>query len=137
GGVRRRRSRRTGIRHEHRRFGREPEALKAANKGRGTMFRARALMSLALGAVLALAAGEAAAQAGWPSRPIRFTVPLPPGGANDLLARVFAERLQTNLGQPVIVENKQGAGGDVGTASFATEPRSGCSLTVRSDTPHT
>ena len=74
----------------------------------------RILVASSLGALLAFSAGEAPAQQ-WPSRPIRFTVPLPPGGANDLLARVFAERLQPVLGQPVVVENKPGAGGNVGT----------------------
>jgi len=91
-------------------------------------------MTLALGAVLALPLGETAAQATWPSRPIRFTVPLPPGGANDLLARVFAERLQTNLGQPVIVENKPGAGGNVGTEFVAKQPADGHSLLLSSNT---
>jgi tripartite-type tricarboxylate transporter receptor subunit TctC len=91
-------------------------------------------MTLALGAVMALPAGEAAAQAAWPNRPIRFTVPLPPGGANDLLARVFAERLQANLGQPVIVENKPGAGGNVGTEFVAKQPGDGYSLLLSSNT---
>jgi len=82
---------------------------------------------------LALAAGEATAQT-WPSRPIRFTVPLPPGGANDLLARVFAERLQATLGQPVVVENKPGAGGNVGTEFVARQPADGYSLLLSSNT---
>ncbi|HMG60098.1 MAG TPA: tripartite tricarboxylate transporter substrate binding protein [Burkholderiales bacterium] len=81
-----------------------------------------------------LPADEAAAQAAWPSRPIRFTVPLPPGGANDLLARVFAERLQANLGQPVVVENKPGAGGNVGTEFVARQPADGYSLLLSSNT---
>jgi tripartite-type tricarboxylate transporter receptor subunit TctC len=95
---------------------------------------ARILIALALSAVLALPAGEATAQAGWPSRPIRFTVPLPPGGANDLLARVFAERLQANLGQPVVVENKPGAGGNVGTEFVARQAPDGYSLLLSSNT---
>jgi tripartite-type tricarboxylate transporter receptor subunit TctC len=98
------------------------------------VFAVRVLMTLALGAVLALPAGDATAQAGWPNRPIRFTVPLPPGGANDLLARVFAERLQANLGQPVVVENKPGAGGNVGTEFVAKQPGDGYSLLLSSNT---
>jgi len=97
------------------------------------MFAARALTTLALSAVLALPTGETVAQT-WPSRPIRFTVPLPPGGANDLLARVFAERLQANLGQPVVVENKPGAGGNVGTEFVAKQPADGYSLLLSSNT---
>jgi tripartite-type tricarboxylate transporter receptor subunit TctC len=98
------------------------------------MFEARVLIALVLGTVLALPSGKATAQAGWPSRPIRFTVPLPPGGANDLLARVFAERLQANLGQPVVVENKPGAGGNVGTEFVARQPADGYSLLLSSNT---
>ena len=97
------------------------------------MFAARVLTTLALSAVLALPTGETVAQT-WPSRPIRFTVPLPPGGANDLLARVFAERLQANLGQPVVVENKPGAGGNVGTEFVAKQPADGYSLLLSSNT---
>ena len=82
---------------------------------------------------LAVAAGEAAAQT-WPSRPIRFIVPLPPGGANDLLARVFAERLQNTLGQPVVVDNKPGAGGNVGTEFAAKQPSDGHTLLLSSNT---
>jgi len=78
-------------------------------------------------------AGEAPAQQ-WPSRPIRFTVPLPPGGANDLLARVFAERLQPVLGQPVVVENKPGAGGNVGTEFVGKAGADGYSLLLSSNT---
>ena len=97
------------------------------------MFTLRAWIAVVLSTGLALAAGEAAAQT-WPSRPIRFTVPLPPGGANDLLARVFAERLQANLGQPVVVENKPGAGGNVGTEFVAKQPGDGYSLLLSSNT---
>ena len=82
---------------------------------------------------LAVAAGEAPAQT-WPSRPIRFVVPLPPGGANDLLARVFAERLQNTLGQPVVVDNKPGAGGNVGTEFAAKQPADGHTLLLSSNT---
>jgi len=93
----------------------------------------RILVASSLGALLAFSAGEAPAQQ-WPSRPIRFTVPLPPGGANDLLARVFAERLQPVLGQPVVVENKPGAGGNVGTEFVGKQAPDGYSLLLSSNT---
>jgi len=97
------------------------------------MFTSRIWVAVALTAGLAVAAGEAAAQT-WPSRPIRFVVPLPPGGANDLLARVFAERLQNTLGQPVVVDNKPGAGGNVGTEFAAKQPADGHTLLLSSNT---
>src|SRR6267142_5228143 len=99
------------------------------------MLRERILTVLTLGAVLAAPTGEALAQsAAWPNRPIRFIVPLPPGGANDLLARVFAERLQPVLGQPLVVENKPGAGGNVGTEFVGKQAPDGYSLLLSSNT---
>jgi tripartite-type tricarboxylate transporter receptor subunit TctC len=92
------------------------------------------LLTLLSGAILVgLAPGTATAQA-WPSRPIRFIVPLPPGGANDILARLFAERLQASLGQPVIVENKLGAGGNIGTDFVAKQPADGYTMLLSSNT---
>jgi len=68
--------------------------------------------TLLAAAILAPAAARAQ---GWaPSRPIRFVVPFPPGGATDVVARVLAERMSEKLGQPVTVENRTGAGGNVG-----------------------
>ena len=72
-------------------------------------------------------AGTARAQA-WPSRSIRVIVPYPPGGANDFTARVYAERLPALLGQPTVVENKAGAGGEIGAALVASGPADGYTL---------
>jgi tripartite-type tricarboxylate transporter receptor subunit TctC len=96
----------------------------------------RKIVSLAaLAAGLALHIGTPYAQTGnWPNRPIRFIVPLPPGGANDLLARVFSEKLQPILGQPVVVENKPGAGGNVGTEYVGHQPADGYTLLLSSNT---
>ncbi|MCC6246712.1 MAG: tripartite tricarboxylate transporter substrate binding protein [Rubrivivax sp.] len=79
--------------------------------------RRRGFAALAAIAWAALAApGIAHAQgAAYPDRPVRFLVPYPPGGGTDVIARIVQERFQAALGQPVIIENKGGAGGSVGT----------------------
>ncbi|HEY7299060.1 MAG TPA: tripartite tricarboxylate transporter substrate binding protein [Xanthobacteraceae bacterium] len=58
-------------------------------------------------------AGSAGAQ-GYPTHPVRVVVPFPPGGVNDILARIVADKLQAKWGQPVVIENKTGAGGNIG-----------------------
>ncbi len=70
----------------------------------------------------------------WPTRPIKIIVPLTPGGSNDFLARLFAEQLQSRLGQPVVVENKPGAGGNVGTEFVAKQPADGYTILISSNT---
>lgn len=74
-----------------------------------------------------LAAGAAAAQ-GFPNRPIRLISPYPPGGANDLLARIIAPRLGESLGQQVVVENRAGATGNIGAELVARAPADGHTL---------
>jgi tripartite-type tricarboxylate transporter receptor subunit TctC len=89
---------------------------------------------LVLGLMSGLPPGTAQAQsAPWPSRPIHFIVPLTPGGANDILARVFAERLQPALGQPVVVENRPGANGNVASEITAAAAPDGYTLLLCAD----
>jgi len=95
------------------------------------------LGGVALG-VLALAAISASpvlAQA-WPAKPIRLIVPYPPGGGNDNLARIFAVQLGTRLGQPVVVENKPGAGTLIGSEAAAKAAGDGYTLLLSSIVTH-
>ena len=68
----------------------------------------------ALGVAVALAASAALAQ-DWPAKPVRFIVPYPPGGGTDVIARIVQNRLSEGIGQPIVIENRGGAGGAVGT----------------------
>jgi tripartite-type tricarboxylate transporter receptor subunit TctC len=89
----------------------------------------------ALAAAVGLAAlTNAAAAADWtPNRPIRLIVPSTPGAGGDLTARLFSERLATGLGQPVIVDNKGGAGGIIGADAAAKSPPDGYTMVLGSD----
>lgn len=71
---------------------------------------------------------SAIAQTGYPSKPLTIVVPFPPGGTTDILARQIAQHLSTEIGQSVIVENKAGAGGNVGSAFVAQAPADGHTL---------
>jgi tripartite-type tricarboxylate transporter receptor subunit TctC len=70
------------------------------------------------------------AQDAYPVRPIRFILPFPPGGGTDILGRLLAERLAANLGQPVVTENRGGAGGNVGAEAAARAAPDGYTLVL-------
>ncbi|MBL6458008.1 tripartite tricarboxylate transporter substrate binding protein [Belnapia sp. T6] len=77
----------------------------------------------------------ARAQGGWPSRPIRLVIPYPPGGPNDIIARLYAQPMSAMLGQPVVIENRAGAGGIIGVDAVAKAPADGHALVVTSSGP--
>ena len=85
----------------------------------------RTILHLAAGAALAR---PALAQGTWPDRPIRWIVPFPPGGSTDLWARLMAEPMAAELGQPIVIDNRGGAGGLIGTEAAARATPDGYSM---------
>lgn len=80
-------------------------------------------------AILSLAAGSQSAWASdYPTRAVRWIVPYPPAGTTDVLARIMAQRLSETLGQPVVVENKPGAGNNIGTELVINSPADGYTM---------
>lgn len=73
-------------------------------------------------------ADDASAQGSYPDRPVKLIVTFPPGGATDTLARIIAQELQKETGQPFIVENRAGAGGNIGMEALARAPADGYTL---------
>jgi len=85
---------------------------------------------LLIGSLVAISCGAQPASALWPVKPIRILVPYPPGGSADLLARAVGRELSTQVAQPVIIENRPGAGTVVGTLAAAKAPGDGYTLLV-------
>ena len=92
------------------------------------------ITSLALLAALPVLLGSipARAQENFPTRPIRFIVPFAPGGPSDIVARIMAPRMQATLGQPVVVENRVGAGGVTGVEAAVRAPADGYTISIAS-----
>lgn len=87
----------------------------------------RRLLSLALASFLAAALSptQALAQGAYPNKPVRFVVPYPPGGGTDVIARIVQGKLQEQLGQTIVIENRGGGGGSLGTDVVAKSPSDG------------
>src|SRR5437762_11839382 len=92
--------------------------------------RLRQLWAAAL--ALAILPSVASAQS-WPSRPIRAVIPFGAGSATDIVPRIVFEQLSTQLGQPIVVENRTGAGGSLGTSAVAKADPDGYTLLAHSN----
>jgi len=79
---------------------------------------------------LLLLCGAAVAQSAYPTKPIRFVVPFPPGNAGDLMARMLAEKMTNSMGQTIIVDNRPGAGGNIGAEHAAKSPADGYTVLI-------
>jgi tripartite-type tricarboxylate transporter receptor subunit TctC len=93
------------------------------------------LVGTSLAAGLTLAAAPALAD-NYPNKPIRLIVPFPASGATDLLARAIAQKVGTNLGQQVVVDNRPGAGGAIGSDMAAKAPADGYTLLIATTSTH-
>ncbi|WP_287739994.1 tripartite tricarboxylate transporter substrate binding protein [Diaphorobacter sp.] len=78
------------------------------------------------------AAAMAQPDANWPAKPIKWVVPFPPGGAMDVIARTLGEKAGRTLGQPFVIENRPGAGGNIGADAVAKSPADGYTIMITS-----
>jgi tripartite-type tricarboxylate transporter receptor subunit TctC len=90
-----------------------------------------ALALIALG----LTAGHASAQA-WPNKPVHFVIPFPPGSFADITMRIMQQKLGPRLGQPIVVDNRSGASGDIGAEVMAKAPPDGYNFGVATNSTH-
>jgi tripartite-type tricarboxylate transporter receptor subunit TctC len=87
----------------------------------------RTWISAAAAAALTLLSSNALAQA-WPAKPIKLIVPFPPGGGTDFIARLVAEKMAANTGWVIVVDNRPGAGGNIGLTAVAKAPPDGYTI---------
>ena len=92
-------------------------------------------LAIGIAAVLGLCAGAALAQA-WPTKSLKWIVPFPPGGPTDTLSRAIAQKLAESLGQPVVIENRGGAGGGVGMDALAKSQPDGYTIGLSTTGTH-
>jgi tripartite-type tricarboxylate transporter receptor subunit TctC len=103
-------------------------SLKVVRKRRMGMRKSNqlvAVLSLILGLSGSLGLTQSAQAQSWPNKPIKFIVPYPPGGGTDVIARIMQEPLSQALGQQIIIDNRGGAGGSIGTDIAAKSPSDG------------
>jgi len=87
---------------------------------------------ISLGALACIASPSITHAQSWPDKPLKLIIPFAPGGTTDILGRILAQQMTTILGQNVIVENKGGAGGNIGAEVVANAPPNGYTLLLAS-----
>src|ERR1700676_4103715 len=97
------------------------------------LFRRRSILV----ACSALMLGGGARAEHYPSRPVKIVVPFPAGGSNDIIARIVAQKLAERNGQPFLIENRGGAGGNLGAEAVATSDPDGYTLLLTAPPPLT
>ena len=102
-------------------------------QGLGTM-KCKWIMCIA--GLLAALVGTAAVAQSYPIKPVRLVVPFPAGGATDLLARAISQRAAENLGQPIVIDNRPGAGGTIGADAVAKAVPDGYTLLIATGSTH-
>ncbi len=85
-------------------------------------------IALAAGLLAATASSPALAQSNWPEKPLKVVLPFPPGGPSDMVMRLAAEKMQATLKQPVVIENRPGAGGTIGSYAASTAAPDGLTI---------
>src|SRR2546423_498084 len=94
----------------------------------------RSLLRLGASAAIVFVATKTADAQAYPTRPVRLVVPFPPGGVVDLYGRLIGQKLSERLGQPFIIENRPGAGGNIGTESVVRAVPDGYTLLMITST---
>jgi len=93
----------------------------------------RQFLHLAAGAVTLPAVSRIARAQTYPTRPVRLIVAFPAGGSSDIVARLLGQRLSERLGQPIVIDNRPGAGGNIGTEAVAKAVPDGYTLLLASN----
>lgn len=101
------------------------------------MIKRRKFLSLLCGAAVLLATSHIASAQTYPSRAVHFVIPFPPGGPAEILARLYGQELTQRWKQPVVVENRVGATGSIGTEMVVRAPPDGYTLLFTVDLPIT
>lgn len=93
------------------------------------------ILATIVGTLMAVHGAEIRAQTDYPNKPVKVVMPFPPGGAPDMVGRLLSQRLSERLGQQFVVENRVGAGGNIGVDFVAKSAPDGYTLLATADYP--